>query len=204
MYDVRTTGGSSIILLGSSTSANIDAQRVTLSDGGCMWLGSGGNNIYFKNNVMLGRPHNYVYANFNNRLHNLTIDHSGTSVAIQQGGHFSNGNPVGEAAIRLMQVDYATLIGIKTKPWFYKPGKEWKQDVQLRPTSKFIKVVNCSFYQPDVGDMLWRQPALPMGEVDFINCTFVKSPSVTNGVHIIKIVDCRISSSGYTVSKTLT
>jgi len=120
---------------------------------------------------------------------------------VQQGGVVTGGSPKGEAAIRFMNTNYLTMIGVKTKPFFYKPGVIWKQDVQLRPTGTLYKIVNCNFYVVDVGDMAWRKPALPLKEVQFINCTFAKTPHITSGVGTVKIINCKIGGS--TVNKTL-
>jgi len=172
-----------------------------MTDGGAMWLGSGGQNIYFKDNDILGKPRKYAYANFNHMVNKLTIDNSGTSVPVQQGGSIVNGSPVGEAAIRIMDVNTAVLKGITTRPWFYKSGQEWKQDVQLRPSSNLIQVISCNFYQPDVGDMTWRSPAKPINEVDFINSHLTKSPNITNGVSVIKFSNTLIG--GTRTTKTI-
>jgi hypothetical protein len=199
--NIKTTGGGDTILLGSSESANIIAENIKM-DAGAIWRGSGAHSAYFKNNAVYGKPRANVYSSYGGVVGTCVIDHSGTSVPVQQGGRWVNGNPVGEAAIRIMNVDNLTLKGIKTTPWFYKPGQEWKQDVQLRPRSNVIKVIKCNFYQPDVGDMLWRDPALPIKRVEFTDCTFVKMPSVTNGVKVIVYTNCKVGGS--TINKTLT
>jgi hypothetical protein len=199
--DIKTTGGEDTVLLGSSTSANILAERVKM-DGGGMWLGSGGNTIIFHDNEVAGIPRAYVYANFNNHVNKVVIDNSHTSAPVRQGGHIINGQPVGEAAIRVMNVEELQLTGITTKPWFYKSGQEWKQDVQLRPDSHLITVTNCHFYQPDIGDMLWRSPALPIDKVVFNNTTFVKMPSITPGVGEVDFNNCKVGST--TINKTVT
>ena len=196
--DVNTSGGINTIFLGSEPGGNIDAQRVHMLQGGAMWLGSGGNDVTFKDNQILGKPRYYAYANFNNTLNNLVIDNSDTTVPVQQGGWIVDGQPIGEAAIRIMDVNNATLEDIITTPWFYKSGQEWKQDVQLRPSSKDIQVIGCHFYQPDVGDMTWRSPAMPIQEVDFIDDSFDKSPNITNGVSEIKFSDTLIGSHDLT------
>jgi hypothetical protein len=170
-------------------------------DGGAVWRGNGAKAAYFYNNEVRGKPRANVYSSYGGTVGTCVIDHSGTSVPVQQGGRFVNGNPVGEAAIRIMNVNSLTLKGIRTTPWFYKPGQEWKQDVQLRPSSNIIKVINCNFYQVDVGDMTWRKPALPISRVEFTNCTFAKSPNVTAGVKTIVFSNVKIGGS--TVSKTL-
>jgi hypothetical protein len=185
--DIKTQGGSKAILLGSTTGANINAQNITMTDGGGVWLGSGGNNIYFRDNDILGKPYTYVYGNFNATVNSCTIDNSGTSVAIPQGGVVSGGEVIsGEAAIRVMDVNDLTIIGVKTAPFLYKPGQEWKQDIQLRPSSQLIRLIDCTFYNPDIGDMTWRTPAHPVDEVDFIDCTITKGVSLEAGAMLVK------------------
>jgi hypothetical protein len=103
----------------------------------------------------------------------------------------------------VMNVDSLTLIGVTTSPWFYKSGQEWKQDVQLRPSSNIIKVIDCNFYQPDVGDMTWREPAKPINEVDFVNTHLTKGPNITNGVKMITFSNVLIGSSKTAKTKTL-
>lgn len=193
--NVNTVGGTDTIFLGSTTTGNIDAENVRMTDGGAMWLGSGGNNIYFKNNDILGKPRKYAYSNFNHTVNNCTIDNSGTSVPVQQGGVIVNGQPVGEAAIRIMDVNKLVLKHVTTRPWFYKSGKEWKQDVQIRPSANLVQVIDCNFYQPDIGDMTWRQPAKPIKEVDFIGSHLTRSPNITNGVSVIKFSDTLIGNT---------
>ena len=115
-----------------------------------------------------------------------------------------NGSADGEAAIRVMDVDTLDLIGITTTPkWIYKSGHEWKQDVQLRPSSDLIKVIDCNFYQPDIGDMTWREPAKPINEVDLIDSHLTKSPNITNGVKMITFSNTLIGSSARALTKTI-
>lgn len=192
--NVNTTGGDNTVLLGSSTSGNIDAEDIHMS-GGAIWRGSGGNNLYFKDNTTSGNPRANVYSSYNGNVNKCVIDHSGTSVAIPQGGRIVGGNPIGEAAIRVMNVASLTLIGVKTKPWYYKPGKEWKQDIQIRPDSSTVNLVNCTFYQCDVGDMVWRVPAHVIKSVQFINCTMTKSPNITAGVKSVKIISSKVGNT---------
>jgi hypothetical protein len=199
--NINTVGGTDTIFLGSTSTGNIDAENVRMTDGGAMWLGSGGQNILFKNNDILGKPRKYAYANFNHMVNTLTIDNSGTKVPVQQGGSIVNGQAVGEAAIRIMDANKVILKGITTRPWFYKSGQEWKQDVQLRPSCNLIQVINCNFYQPDVGDMTWRSPAKPIQEVDFIDSHLTKSPNITNGVSTIKFSNTLIG--GTKTTKTI-
>jgi hypothetical protein len=170
-------------------------------DGGAMWRGSGGDNIYFKDNEVHGIPRANVYSSYTNTVHKCVIDNSGTDVPVQQGGRMVNGSPIGEAAIRSMNVDDLTLIGVKTAPWFYKPGKIWKQDVQLRPSSHHITVINCDFYLVDIGDMTWRKPAHPIDQVDFIDCTLAKTPSLQKGIAKVTLTNCTIN--GKVVTKSL-
>jgi hypothetical protein len=106
-----------------------------------------------------------------------------------------NGNPIGEAAIRIMNVDDMTMIGVKTKPWFYAPGKIWKQDVQLRPASKSIKIINCSFYLVDIGDMTWRKPALPIQNVTITDSILDKGVHITSGVGTVRIINTKVAGS---------
>ncbi len=190
--NINTVGGMDAVLLGSSTTGNIDCEDVDMTDGGALWRGSGGNTILLKNNDIHGRPRANVISNYDHTVNKVTVDNSGTNVPIQQGGVMVNGQPVGEAAIRIMDVNTLALIGVKTLPWLYKSGQEWKQDVQLRPSSNLITVTNCTMYQADVGDMTWRSPARPINEVDFVNCTFTKSPNLTNGVKLMTIKNCRV------------
>ena len=201
IHDINTVGGIDTILLGSLPGGNIDCERVQMTDGGALWRGSGGNSIFLKDNQILGRPRANVYSNYDHTVNTVVIDNSDTSVPVQQGGSIVNGQPIGEAAIRIMDVNSLTLKHIVTKPWFYKSGQEWKQDVQLRPSSKHIQVIDCAFYQPDVGDMTWRSPAMPIQEVDFIGDTFTKSPNITNGVSVITFSDTLIG--GKSTTKTV-
>jgi len=198
--NVKTVGGDNTIFLGSVSGANIDCENIEM-DGGAVWKGTGANNVVFKNNIIHGNPRGNVYANWNNRVKSCIIDHSGTSVPIPQGGRFVKGNPIGESPIRVMNVDSLTLKGIKTKPWFYKGGKIWKQDLQIRPSSGTIKVIDCNFYIADVGDMVWRKPALKIRSVEFINCTMKKMPHLTGGVLSCKMTNCLVG--GARMTKTL-
>ena len=188
----NTIGGENAILLGSAKNAVIDCEDMHM-DGGAIWRGDGANSVYFKNNEIYGPARANVYSSYNYTVHTCVIDNSGIEVPIQQGGHIVKGTPIGEAAIRVMNVDDMTMIHVKTLPWFYKPGKEWKQDVQLRPASKHITLIGCSFYQPDIGDMTWRKPAHPIDRVDFIDCTLVKMPQVHPGANIISFSNCTIN-----------
>lgn len=187
-----TIGGENAILLGSSKNAVIDCEDMHMLDGGAIWRGDGADSVYFKDNEIHGTARANVYSSFTYTVHKCVIDNSGTDVPIQQGGHIIKGNPIGETAIRIMNVDDMTMIHVKTLPWFYKPGKEWKQDVQLRPSSKHITLIGCSFYQPDIGDMTWRKPAHPIDRVDFIDCTMVKMPSIQAGVTKVTFSNCTI------------
>jgi hypothetical protein len=198
--NIKTVGGIHTILTGSTGNANVYVERVTM-DAGAIYRGQGGNSATFKNNDILGKPYEYAYSNFTKTLKSCTIDNSGTSVPVQQGGVVTGGKPKGEAAIRFMNVNNLTMIGVKTKPFFYKSNTIWKQDVQLRPTGTLYKIVNCNFYIVDVGDMAWRKPALPLKEVQFINCTFAKMPHITSGVGTVKLQNCKVGGS--TVNKTL-
>jgi RTX calcium-binding nonapeptide repeat (4 copies) len=191
--DIKTQGGSHGILLGSAVGANINAQNITMTDGGEIWLGSGGNNIYFRDNDVFGNTYKYVYGNFNDTVNSCTIDNSGDSNPIKQGGTVSGGNVDGEAAIRVMDVNDLTIIGVKTQPFFYKPGQEWKQDIQLRPSAELIRLIDCTFYNPDVGDMTWRSPAHPVDEVDFIDCTITEGVSLEAGAELVKFENTTIA-----------
>ncbi len=197
---MNTIGGIDTVLLGSAKTGNIDCENVHM-DGGAMWRGSGGNDIYFQDNEVHGIPRANVYSSYTNTVHKCVIDNSGTDVPVQQGGRMSNGNPIGEAAIRIMNVDDLTLIGVKTAPWFYKPGKIWKQDVQLRPSSKHITLLDCNFYLVDIGDMTWRKPAHPIDRVDFIDCTLAKTPSLQKGIAKVTLTNCNVG--GKIVTKAL-
>ena len=187
-------------MLGSSECGSIVAENVQM-DGGAIWRGNGAKSAYFRNNKIYGRPRANVYSSYGGKVGTCVIDNSGHDVPVTQGGRIVNGNPVGEAAIRIMNVNDLTLKGIRTKPWFYTSGKVWKQDVQLRPDSNIIKVINCNFYQVDVGDMVWRVPALPIDRVEFTNCTFVKMPNVTSGVKMIVYDNVKVGSN--TINKTV-
>ena len=191
--NLNTTGGMNGILLGSSQTANIICEDITMTDGGGFWRGSGGENIFFKDNDNLGKPRAYDYANFTNIVDNVVIDNSGTNVPVPQGGSIVNGQPQGETAIRVMDVNNLTMYKVTTAPWFYKPGVIWKQDVQLRPTSGDITIIDCSFYMPDIGDMTWRNPAQPIQKVDFIDSTLVKAPHITSGVKLIEYTNTTIA-----------
>jgi hypothetical protein len=129
------------------------------------------------------------------------IDNRGTNIAVPQGGSIVNGNPQGETAIRVMNVNDLTLINVKTKPWMYKPGQIWKQDIQIRPSSKSVKIINCNFYIADVGDMTWRKPAQPVQSVEFVNCTMKTMPHITAGAKSVKLTGCVVN--GKSVSATL-
>jgi hypothetical protein len=195
--NVKTTGGENTTFLGTSTSGKIDAENVKM-DGGAIYRGSGGSTVLLKNIQSSGIPRANFLANYDHNIGTVVFDNRGVSTAIQQGGHIVGGNPIGEAAIRVMDVNNLVLIGVKTRPWFYKPGREWKQDVQLRPSSNKIQVIACDFYQPDVGDMTWRLPAKPINEVDFIDSHLAKGPNITNGVKLIKFSNTLIGSSRVT------
>jgi hypothetical protein len=199
--NVKTTGGENAVFVGTSSSGKVDVENVNMTDGGAIFRGSGGSTVLLKNIQSGGIPRTNFIANFDHNIGTVIFDNRGTSSALQQGGHIVSGNPVGEATIRVMDVDSLTLIGVTTRPWFYKPGREWKQDVQLRPSSNIIKVIDCNFYQPDVGDMTWRSPARPINEVDFINSHLTKGPNVTNGVKTITFSNTLIGSSK--VTKTI-
>jgi hypothetical protein len=187
----NTKGGSNSLLLNSQPGSTIDCENIT-TDGGGIWIGSGGKSATFKNNEVHGLPARYVYANFNNKIGSVTIDHSGTSYAVPQGKT--------ETAIRVMNVGNLTISHVKTKPYF-KNGRIWKQDIQIRPESGHVKLINCTFYLPDVGDMTWRHPAKPIQYVEFINCTLSQMPHITAGVKTVKLTNCKVG--GKTVSKTL-
>jgi hypothetical protein len=191
--DIKTQGGSHAILLGSAVGANINAQNITMTDGGEIWLGSGGNNVYFRDNDVFGNTYKYVYANFNDTVNDCTIDNSGDSNPVKQGGTVSGGTADGEAAIRVMDVNNLTIIGVKTTPFYYKPGQEWKQDIQLRPSAQLIRLIDCTFYNPDIGDMTWRSPAHPVNEVDFIDCTITKDVSLEAGAKLVKFENTTIA-----------
>jgi hypothetical protein len=197
---MNTIGGEDTVLLGSAKTGNIDCEDVQM-DGGAVWRGSGGNEIYFKDNESLGIARANVYSSYTNPVRSCVIDNSGTDVPVLQGGRMVNGNAIGEAAIRIMNVDELSLIGVKTTPWFYKPGKIWKQDVQLRPSSKHITVIGCDFYQVDIGDMTWRKPAHPIDKVDFIDCTLAKLPSLQLGIAKVTLTNCVVN--GKNVTKAL-
>ena len=191
------------MFLGSSSSGKIDAENINMTDGGAIWRGSGGTSVLLKNIAIHGKAVANVISNYDHVVKTVVVDNRGTSTPIQQGGEIDNGQPVGEAAIRVMDVGTLDLIGITTTPWMYKSGHEWKQDVQLRPSSDLIKVIDCNFYQPDVGDMTWRSPAKPINEVDFIDSHLTKSPNITNGVKMITFSNTLIGSSARALTKTI-
>src|SRR5205814_1594141 len=126
---INTSGGSNALLLGSQPGSTIDCENVKMTDGGGLWLGSGGKSMTFRNNDVLGKPSKWVYANFSNRVGSVLIDNSGTNVSVPQGS--------AETAIRVMNVDNMTLNKVRTQP-FFKSGKIWKQDIQIRPKSGHI------------------------------------------------------------------
>ena len=137
-------------------------------------------------------------------MKHCVIDNSGTDIPVRQGGQIVKGKPIGEAAIRIMDADDLTLIGIKTMPWFYKPGYEWKQDVQLRPASKHVSVIDCDFYQVDIGDMTWRKPSHKIDRVDFLDCMMTKSPSLQPGVGVVTLTSCCVKGKMMTKLMKLT
>jgi hypothetical protein len=198
---VKITGGGHVIVMGSTPGSNINAQDIT-TDGGAIWIGSGGNNIYMRDNDVFGKAYKYVYGNFNNIVNSCTIDNSGDSNPIPQGGSVSGGSVSGEAAIRVMDVNDLTIIGVKTTPFFYKSGQEWKQDVQIRPSSDLIRLIDCTFYNPDIGDMTWRSPAHPVDEVDFINCTITKDVSLEAGAKLVKFENTTIAGKMHNNSES--
>ena len=198
---MNTIGGEDAVLLGSSKSAIIDCEAVHMLDGGAIWRGDGANDVYFRNNEVLGIPRANVYSSYTYTVQHCVIDNSDIDVPIPQGGHMVGKSPVGEAAIRIMNVNDLALIGLKTSPWFYAPGKEWKQDVQLRPASKHISVIDCDFYMVDIGDMAWRKPAKMVDEVDFVDCTLAKTPSLQPGAGVVTLTNCLVN--GRLVTKSL-
>jgi hypothetical protein len=199
--NVKTTGGENALFLGTSSSGKVDAENINMTDGGAIFRGSGGSSVLLKNIQSHGIPRANFISNYDHNIGTVVVDNRGTSTPIQQGGHIVGGQPIGETAIRVMDVNSMYLVGVTTKPWFYKPGREWKQDVQLRPSSNIIKVIACNIYQPDVGDMAWRLPAKPINEVDFIDSHLTKGPNITNGVKVIKFSNTRIGST--VTSKTI-
>jgi hypothetical protein len=199
--DMNITGGGDTVLLGSEPGANILSEDIH-TDGGAIWRGSGLNDGTFIDSVVVGNPRANVFSNYDNTANKVVIDNTATDLAIPQGGRIINGNPIGEAAIRMMDVNTLTMIHVATKPWFYKSGEEWKQDVQLRPSSGSMTLEDCSFYQADIGDMTWRAPADPINYVELDNCTMTLAPHITDGVKEVKLVDC--VAAGKKVSETLT
>ncbi len=199
--NINTVGGERAVLLGSSEGAKVVAENIRMTDGGAIWRGSGAASAIFHDNEVLGKPLMNVYSSFGGRVGTCVIDHSGTDVPVPQGGRMKNGQPVGETPIRVMNVDDLTLIGVTTKPWFYAPGKIYKQDIQIRPASKRVRLINCNFYIADVGDMAWRKPALPIESVEFINCTMNSLPHVTPGAKLVKLTNCTVH--GQSVTTTL-
>jgi hypothetical protein len=196
--NVKTTGGENALFIGTSSSGKVDAENVNMTDGGAIFRGSGGSSVLLKNIQSEGIPRANFISNYDHNIGTVVVDNRGTSTPIQQGGHIVGGQPIGETAIRVMDVNTLYLVGVTTKPWFYKPGREWKQDVQLRPSSNIIKVIACNIYQPDIGDMMWRLPAQPINEVDLIDSHFTKSPNITNGVKVIKFSNTLIGANKVT------
>ena len=196
---INTLGGDNIIFLGSTKSAVIDCEFVNM-DGGAVWRGTGAKDVYFLNNDTHGKPRGNVYSSYTEFVDKCVIDNSGTDTPVPQGGIMVNGNPIGESPIRIMNVNNCTIIGVTTKPWFYKPGKIWKQDVQLRPASNKVTLVNCHFYLPDIGDMTWRKPAKRIEYVEFVNCILDKSPLIHAGTGTVKYTTSNVS--GKMMTKT--
>jgi hypothetical protein len=93
------------------------------------------------------------------------------------------------------------MIHVKTNNFLNKPGKIWKQDVQLRPASKHITLIDCDFYLVDIGDMAWRKPAHMVDRVDVIECTIEKGISLQPGVGVVTVTDSWVH--GKLVNKTL-
>jgi hypothetical protein len=190
--NINTVGGYKIILCGSTKNSYVTAENIKMLDGGCVWRGQGIISGVFKNNEVYGVPYDNVYGNFTNRAQKVIIDHSGTKVPVRQGTK--------ETAIRIMNVDNLTLKGITTKPYI-KDGRIFKQDVQLRPSSKLINVINCHFGIVDIGDMTWRKPALPIEKVVFTNCTLDKGVHITSGVKQVQFINTKVGGS--TWNKTI-
>ena len=190
--NIKTVGGSKIILTGTNTKGSVDVEGVNMMDGGAVWRGQGAVNAYFKDNNVYGMAYDYVYSNFTALAQNVTIDNSGTKVPVQEG--------MRQAAIRIMDTNNLTIKNVVTKPRF-SSGRVFKQDIQLRPSSKSMNLIGCNFYIADVGDMTWRKPAEPIQSVTFTNCTMVMLPHITSGVKSVKLVNCIVG--GKKVSKTL-
>ena len=185
--NINTIGGSKIILTGSNPHGSLDVENVKMLDGGSVWNGQGVNSAYFKDNEVYGVPYDYVYANFTGVANKVVIDNSGTKVPVQQGSK--------EAAIRFMNVNDLTLKGVITKPHYGSGGRILKQDVQLRPSSRSFKIINCHFGIIDIGDMTWRKPALPVQNVTITDSILDKGVHITSGVGTVRIINTKVAGS---------
>lgn len=191
IHNIKTVGGNKGILTGTNTGGSVDVEHVTMTDGGAIWRGQGCVNAIFKDNDDLGMAYDYVYSNFTGIAQNVLIDNSNTKVPVQEGPK--------EAAIRFMDTNNLTIKNVITKPWFNN-GKVSKQDIQLRPASKVMNIIGCTFYVADVGDMTWRKPALPIQSVTFTNCTMTVIPHLTAGVISVKLVNCLVGGKRMTMT----
>ena len=190
---IDTVGGSKIILAGTNTKGSVDVEDVNMLDGGARLAGTGrGQRLFQGQQRLRSTPYDYVYSNFTGIAQNVTIDNSDTNVPVQQGTR--------QAAIRMMDVDNFTMKHVITKPYLIN-GKVYKQDIQLRPSSKTMNIIDCTFDIADVGDMTWRSPAMPIESVVFTDDTMLQLPHITAGVKSLKLVNCLVA--GKKVTKTL-
>lgn len=201
MKDVNTVGGEDVVAFTTQPGSVLNIQNVTM-DGGGILRGSGGKSATLINVESTGYPRAYFVANFNNQQVNLLWDNSASKLTVKQGQHRgADGKPIGEAAIRLMDITHSVLKGITTEAWLHDGKNVWKQEVQARPDSTLEEFINCHFNLVDIGDMTWRKPPLLVREVRFIDSVLDQWPHYTPGAQ--KVVFQNTKVAGVIVNKVV-
>lgn len=191
--DVRLTGQNykSIMAFGNS-GASLKMENCS-ADAGTIFHGHGGNTVILKNCWSDGDVWSYRICNFVNPLKKLIVDNSGIKKILKQGKR--------EAAIRIMQTEYAEFHGLIVQAYEYEPGKYWKQAVQDR-SGGIHKWYNCDIRgQCDIGYMTTPDiPIMPLEHSYWESCKMEMWPHITKGVKKVTYKNCYIA--GHLVNKT--
>jgi hypothetical protein len=174
---------------------SVICQNITQT-GGALTYCEGGESVTIQSCASLGRPDKYWFINATNLLKKLRIDNTGVSQPILQGNN--------EAAVRLMQVDDAEIIGLKVK------GSGCKQAVQDRPGGRPGEIYrqhiwkNCQITGGvDLGNFKDETDVnFPFGKlllthwedchIDEMSKTFHGDPNGPYGIEKTEVVTCAI------------
>ncbi len=120
----------------TDTGGRVSLKNVIHYAGAIVWS-MGAELVEIVNCWAMDVPEKYWFANFTHELKNLIIDNAHCPHAIKQGQH--------EAAIRLMQVDNATITGLHVIGSFFKQAVQDRPGGRGKPRDSFAQHVwrNC-------------------------------------------------------------